>query len=283
MSASLKKRSIWMLVAAAATLSLVSPVAFPERAEAQDASPAGQDYHEQEEGSANRDAADAPPWSAAATRPAAAASPERSGRSESRAVEPGDTLWSIGQERLGTGATSQQVGDEVGRIFELNRGRIGDDPGLILVGQELLLPSPPQGEVPVQEEAEAPREAKTQEGEETASAERTTGPVSLLPPNLPGDAVDEVAYVRAPVGYGEAAPVLRLLGLGLIALSLFLAVLTPWMLFTRRDPGRLVAPWAASAGTTGTSRASSVPGGGGRPGRSLPPDGRGGSRWRRRP
>jgi len=55
-------------------------------------------------------------------------------------VNPGDSLWTIGQERLGPGAPPKQVGNEAERIFKLNRERIGNDPDLILPGQELLLP-----------------------------------------------------------------------------------------------------------------------------------------------
>lgn len=55
-------------------------------------------------------------------------------------VNPGDSLWAISQERLHPSATPQQVMNEVERTFELNRDRIGDDPNLILPGQELLLP-----------------------------------------------------------------------------------------------------------------------------------------------
>jgi hypothetical protein len=54
-------------------------------------------------------------------------------------VHPGDSLWSISRERLGPSASPEQIADEVGRTFELNRERIGDDPNLILAGQELLL------------------------------------------------------------------------------------------------------------------------------------------------
>jgi hypothetical protein len=54
-------------------------------------------------------------------------------------VEPGDSLWAIAQERLGPEATPQQVAQETGRIYGLNRERIGEDPNLIFPGQELLL------------------------------------------------------------------------------------------------------------------------------------------------
>jgi nucleoid-associated protein YgaU len=55
-------------------------------------------------------------------------------------VEPGDSLWSITQERLGQGASPQQIHNEVERTFELNRELLGDDSDLILPGQELSLP-----------------------------------------------------------------------------------------------------------------------------------------------
>jgi hypothetical protein len=54
-------------------------------------------------------------------------------------IEPGDSLWAIAQEQLGPEATPQQVAQETGRIYGLNRERIGEDPNLILPGQELLL------------------------------------------------------------------------------------------------------------------------------------------------
>jgi len=55
-------------------------------------------------------------------------------------VYPGDSLWSISQERLGPSASPEQIANEVGHTFKLNRERIGDDPNLIFPGQELLLP-----------------------------------------------------------------------------------------------------------------------------------------------
>jgi LysM repeat protein len=55
-------------------------------------------------------------------------------------VAPGDSLWSISQQRLHPNATTQQIMNEAGRIYELNQSRIGDDPNLIFPGQELLVP-----------------------------------------------------------------------------------------------------------------------------------------------
>jgi LysM repeat protein len=59
-------------------------------------------------------------------------------------VSPGDSLWSIVQQKLNPGATPQQVMLEVQQIYELNRDRIGADPDLIFPGQEFLVPAPPQ-------------------------------------------------------------------------------------------------------------------------------------------
>jgi hypothetical protein len=69
-------------------------------------------------------------------------------------VNPGDSLWSIAQERLGPEATPGQVEGEVWGIYGLNRDRIGDDPNLILAGQELFLPPPEAGSGPNDELAQ---------------------------------------------------------------------------------------------------------------------------------
>src|SRR5918997_897390 len=56
-------------------------------------------------------------------------------------VEPGDSLWTIAQARLSPDAAPQQVAEEVGRIYELNRDQIGDNPNLIFPGQQFFLTS----------------------------------------------------------------------------------------------------------------------------------------------
>jgi LysM repeat protein len=55
-------------------------------------------------------------------------------------VAPGESLWSISQERLGPQAAPPRIAREVERIYALNRSRIGPDPNLIFPGQELSLP-----------------------------------------------------------------------------------------------------------------------------------------------
>lgn len=55
-------------------------------------------------------------------------------------VQPGDSLWSISEERLGPNAAPQRIVEGAEQIYALNSERIGPDPNLILVGQELLVP-----------------------------------------------------------------------------------------------------------------------------------------------
>src|SRR5918998_2787618 len=114
---------------------LVAALAMlPGEAGAQDAlpgeaqsTPTAKDITTQEDaGNTNRDAG-APPDQQPDKQP------------QTRAVKPGDSLWSIAQERLGPNAPPNLIYQEVGRIFELNRGRIGDDPNLLFPGQELWL------------------------------------------------------------------------------------------------------------------------------------------------
>lgn len=57
-------------------------------------------------------------------------------------VSPGDTLWTIAEEHLGPKATPPQIAGMLEQIYALNRDRIGPDPNLIVVGQELSLPAP---------------------------------------------------------------------------------------------------------------------------------------------
>lgn len=63
------------------------------------------------------------------------------GGAEGVVVGPGDSLWSISAERLGPSATPPRIADGVVRIYELNRERIGADPGVLFPGQELLVPT----------------------------------------------------------------------------------------------------------------------------------------------
>ena len=124
-----------------------------------------------------------------------------------RVVTPGDSLWSIAQEQLGPNAAPEWVANEVERIHWLNRDRIGEDPNLILVGQELtLLPatseplavetvaSEPVASEPAPVEPE-PVESVTSEAseasEEPAAAEAPSEAPSEGPSEAPSEASAE--------------------------------------------------------------------------------------------
>jgi Tol biopolymer transport system component len=55
-------------------------------------------------------------------------------------VKPGDSLWSISEQRLGPQASPQRVYDHADQMYALNRKLIGSDPDLIFAGQRLSLP-----------------------------------------------------------------------------------------------------------------------------------------------
>jgi nucleoid-associated protein YgaU len=73
---------------------------------------------------------------AAPRRPAPPPGPERT---SSVVVRDGDTLWSIAAARLPR-AGNDAIGRACGRLYQLNRAVIGDDPDLIRPGQRLRLP-----------------------------------------------------------------------------------------------------------------------------------------------
>jgi hypothetical protein len=89
----------------------------------------------------------APGWTP--SRPVQRALPDSGlvtgGRSSHRAadvvVHRGDTLWDIARRHLGPDATDAEVAHAWPAWHEANRAVIGDDPGLILPGQVLRLPT----------------------------------------------------------------------------------------------------------------------------------------------
>jgi len=56
----------------------------------------------------------------------------------------GDSLWSIAARHLGPDATDAEVATEWPRWYAANRGLIGDDPDVLLPGQVLRSPAPPE-------------------------------------------------------------------------------------------------------------------------------------------
>jgi len=195
-------------------------------------------------------------------------------------ARPGDSLWSISEGRLGPDATPQRVADAAERIHALNRGRIGADPDLIFVGQELSLPPAlserPAGATPAPKTGEA-----ADAGERDRAAEGTTGgkatgkaprtasggaaaeggdvpaPVAergaereaereaergTEPVSLPGQAaVEPVPAARTAASSGTQAEGRRLLGLGLSLLALVVAAVAAWKPPLRRSALRGLA------------------------------------------
>jgi nucleoid-associated protein YgaU len=59
----------------------------------------------------------------------------------SHVVRPGESLWSIASDLLGSGASAARISREVGRLWQLNQDRIGSgDPDVITAGTTLILP-----------------------------------------------------------------------------------------------------------------------------------------------
>lgn len=159
------KRGIEVLVGAALVVAIL--VVFPAVAEAQSVA-ATQDGAR----ATNRGAADAAP----ATRVV---------------VRPGDSLWLISEERLGSKATPQQIATVVEQIYARNRDQIGADPNLIFPGQRLLVP-PVAGATPARNDTEPTQ--KNQTARATKSAPDRT------PSSTVGEADSKVGEARDAVG-----------------------------------------------------------------------------------
>ena len=141
-------------------------------------------------------------------------------------VKPGDSLWSITQGRLHPSATPEQIMNELEQIFELNRDLIGDDPNLILPGQEILLP--PVAELPA---AAAPKVNEPEVAEQ--GPELISEPLVL--PDLPEvEAVPEATEI-AEFSFESYVDKRQMLGLGIIALTLVIAILMARILPMRRN------------------------------------------------
>ena len=222
-------------------------------------------------------------------------------------VRPGDSLWSISEEQLGPNATPQRIVEGAEQIYALNRERIGADPDLILVGQQLLVPRAMQSErltgaTPAHKKtAEAgPRDRAAKST--TSNAPRTTPsradakggeasetvaqrePESVIFPDAATAApVPDVRAVasnhaqplssvasflgtirtevlsatsalvesfRAGIG-GDPEKGRRLLGLGVLVLTLVVAGLMAWKLPMRRTTRGDAERWGTSSGYYG--------------------------------
>jgi hypothetical protein len=180
-------------------------------------------------------------------------------------VEPGNSLWSISEEHIGPGATPEQISYEVERTFELNRERIGEDPNLIFPGQELVLVPPMVPPAPdsaaAAEQASKPIVAESEGVSEEALPENGVSEGAISEEAAPApptrDQTDEQAEsAPAASAPAESAPATtadggiagslleaydnfkverRLLGIGILALTLIVAILMAWRMPMRRN------------------------------------------------
>ncbi len=142
----------------------------------------------------------------------AAAEAQTSAQTEDRrapavVVRPGDSLWSISEGRLGPNASPRRVMKGAERIHALNRDRIGADPDLIFVGQELSLPpamsGPPNGAtVPARKAAEASGSEASGSGPRVRAAKGPAGK------EAPRKASGQGAIPRSDISLEEDAEML---------------------------------------------------------------------------
>jgi hypothetical protein len=220
---------IMIAVIAGLALSLGFLAALPGMAEAQDMAEASMEA-EQNANLSNVSNANAP-----------ATAPPESQQGTRLVVSPGDSLWSISQEQLGLEATPQEIAIMADQIYEQNRDLIGDNPDLMLPSQELLVPLVLNPAAASEEPAAASEEPMLEQAPEPVSQSLDT------PSNAPTgeEAVSEEENTPALVSSADSLferrllPLFerRLLGLGILALTLIVAILIVWRLPMRRDVG----------------------------------------------
>ena len=121
-------------------------------------------------------------------------------------VQPGDSLWSISQERLGPDATPQQVAESVEQIYALNRERIGADPNLIFVGQVFLVPPAMLSERPTGATMPVRKTTEAAEAGPKDRAVRGSTTTSKAPRTAPGGALTKGGETSKPLAEREAKP-----------------------------------------------------------------------------
>jgi hypothetical protein len=189
-----------------------------------------------------------------------------------KVVEPGDSLWTIAQARLSPDYAPQLVAEEVGRIYELNRDQIGDNPNLIFPDQQFFLTSAAangDGRAAVVPEEEVVSEAGVYEGTvsqdvvpaqqradqtdqqaqstpaESVTAESVTAE-SVTAESAPSESIPAESTPATTAGsiagslldaYNNLKVERRLLGVGILALTLIVALLMAWRLPMKRNVG----------------------------------------------
>ena len=178
------ERYVWMTTIAVVALSVALLAALPAVAEAQTAE--AQEGPEGAPRQAAEQSTDSQSTHYQSTDPPAGL----------RVVTPGDSLWAIAQEQLGPNAAPESVANEVERIHWLNRDRIGDDPNLILAGQELtLLPAAASTPEPVS--STGTNEPVAASAPEPTSRSSSGQPVAAEPPSEAN--VEEARAEEPPV------------------------------------------------------------------------------------
>ncbi len=188
-------------------------------------------------------------------------------------VQPGESLWTIAQARLAPDPAPQRVALEVERIYALNQDRIGPDPTLILAGQELLVPPVTElatGEVVATPELASPEPASpeptTVRPEEipasaATSVEEQPAPTAELPalPEAESDftvreIVPQVSTIISPFSDLSDTERRKILGAGILFLTLVLALIMAWKLPLKRTVGGS-SSWGSYGEGYGTGRA----------------------------
>ncbi len=168
-------------------------------------------------------------------------------------VGPGESIWTMAQARLAPDTPPQRVALEAERIYALNQDRIGPDPALILAGQELLVPpvtEPATGEVVATPQSATPQPASPEpttvrpEENPTSAApwvEEQPAPAAELPvlPEAEGnftvrEIVPQGSTIISPFSDLGDTERRRVLGVGILFLTLVLALLMAWRLPLRR-------------------------------------------------
>jgi hypothetical protein len=168
-------------------------------------------------------------------------------------VQPGESLWTMAQSRLAPDPAPQRVALEAERIYALNQDRIGPDPDLLIAGQELLVPSANEPAT-VRPEEEIPASAAT-------TVEEAPAPAAELPV-LPEaernftvrEIVPQASTLISPFSDLSDNERRRVLGLGIIFLTLVLALLMAWRLPLSRTVGSS-SSWGSYGGAYGAGRA----------------------------
>lgn len=172
-----------------------------------------------------------------------AAGPAGGASTDAVLVESGETLWSISAERLGPGASPQQIALQAEQTYALNRARIGADPDLIFPGQELIVAGPVTGPTAAGPAAPTRETTRAQAGpgdratgsqaapRSDNTAGRPTGASASAGEPAPPSEAPDVASGRAPSPPAdEAVRGRRSLGWAILSLTLAVAVLMVWRL-----------------------------------------------------